>query len=79
MTRTASTRRRKSAPTNQVGYENRNGQILLQPTDQPGTDHLQYFHGLRCTPCGNEYGANGSDIHLRRCSQCQRGRPSVAY
>ncbi|MCK5284388.1 MAG: hypothetical protein KAJ86_02235 [Alphaproteobacteria bacterium] len=28
---------------------------------------------LRCLTCGHEYGANGCDIHIRKCPECQGG------
>jgi len=65
--------------TTKPGYENRNGQIVVRPTGLPGTDHCQYIYVLRCSRCGHEYGANGSDIHLRKCPKCQAGRPGLQY
>ena len=53
--------------TTEVGYRNRNAQIVLRKTDLPGTDHNQMVYALKCEACGHEYGANGSDIHHRRC------------
>jgi hypothetical protein len=40
---------------------------------------MQYVYVLQCSICGYEYGANGSDIHLRRCPSCQGGQPGLAY
>lgn len=65
--------------TTQVGYRNRNDQEVVRPTGLPGTDHLQYVYVLRCAACGCEYGANGSDIHGRKCPRCQGGRPGLPY
>jgi len=45
----------------------------LSHTDLEGTDHNQYVYVLRCNRCGQEYGANGSDIWLRKCPYCQGG------
>lgn len=61
------------------GFMNGNGQQVVRRTDRPGTDHLQVVYVLRCTACGHIYGANGSDIHLRRCPECQDGRPGLPY
>jgi hypothetical protein len=72
-------RARRQAPTTQPGYRNRNGQVVLRATNLPGNDHLQYVHVLRCSACRSEYGANGSDIHLRRCPSCQGGAPGLPY
>jgi hypothetical protein len=70
---------RRSVQTTTVGYENRNGQVVRFPTGLEGTDHAQRVYVLKCGRCGNEYGANGSDIWQRRCPQRQRGRPGIPY
>ncbi len=70
---------RRSLRTTDVGYQNRNGQSVVRPTGLRGTDYGQTVYVLRCGHCGTEYGANGSDIWLRRCPGCQRGRPGLAY
>lgn len=57
----------------QPGDINRNDQELISRTDKPGTDHNQYVWHLQCKRCGEEYGANGSDFHLRKCPKCQGG------
>jgi hypothetical protein len=64
--------------TTEPGHKNRNGQVTIRATGLAGTDHGQIVYVLRCSSCGNEYGANGSDIHLRRCPACQGGRPGLA-
>jgi len=61
------------------GFKNRNRQIVLRRTDSDGTDHMQYVYVLRCGDRGYEYGANGSDIHLRRCPACHGGAPGLEY
>jgi hypothetical protein len=61
------------------GFINSNGQQVVRRTERPGTDHLQVVYVLRCAACGHAYGANGSDIHLRRCPECQDGRPGLQY
>ena len=67
--------------TTRKGFINPNGQVVLRATGLPGTDHLQRIYVLLCTQpgCGHEYGANGSDIHGRRCPACQGGAPGLAY
>lgn len=65
----------------QVGEINRNSQRLVRKTDQPGTDHNQHVWVLVCENdsehhagvCCHQYGANGSDFHLRKCPACQGG------
>jgi len=66
------------APTTVPGWSNRNLQKVIRDTGLPGTDHLQRVYELRCGKCGHSYGANGSDIHLRKCPSCQGGRPGLA-
>lgn len=56
-----------------VGYVNPNGQQVLGPTGQVGTDHGQKIYVLKCQTCAHEYGANGSDIAIRRCPACDGG------
>jgi hypothetical protein len=63
--------------TTTPGFENRNGQIVLRATALSGTDHLQHIYVLRCRHCNLRYGANGSDIHQRKCPKCQGGRPGL--
>ena len=73
---------RLSAPSDQgttrPGYRNRNGQVVIGPTGLPGTDHNQLVYRLCCGRCGLNYGANGSDIHARKCPYCGGGRPGLA-
>ncbi len=68
---------RKSQGTTTVGYKNKHQQVVLRRTDIPGNDHLQWVYELECEDCGNRYGANGSDIWLRKCPRCQGGRPGL--
>jgi hypothetical protein len=68
---------RGAAGTTVPGYANRNDQRVLRKTDRPGNDHNQRIYILSCGKCGDEYGANGSDIWLRRCPACQGGAPGL--
>lgn len=63
----------KAKPTTCTGYVNRNGQVVVRNTRAPGTDHGQSVYQLGCSHCGHAYGANGSDIHERKCPKCQGG------
>jgi prevent-host-death family protein len=63
--------------TTEEGYLNPNRQRVVRSTGLPGTDHNQKVYALRCESCGNVYGANGSDIHRRRCPNCGGGRPGL--
>lgn len=65
--------------TTRIGFKNRNQQENLRATGLPGTDHGQSIYVLQCGECLHEYGANGSDIHLRKCPACQGGRPGLAF
>jgi hypothetical protein len=69
----------RKANTTAPGYVNRNGQVVIRDTKLAGTDHLQTVYQLGCCGCRYVYGANGSDIHLRLCPECQHGAPGIAY
>ncbi|MGZ5441478.1 MAG: hypothetical protein ACXW5U_07315 [Thermoanaerobaculia bacterium] len=64
-----------SKDTTRTGFVNKNQQRVICQTNQRGTDHLQYVYALSCGNCGHEYGANGTDVHLRKCPKCQGGKP----
>jgi hypothetical protein len=59
------------------GYVNPHSQVTIRNTQLAGTDHLQYVYQLACSKCGHNYGANGSDIHERKCPKCQGGNPGL--
>ena len=63
--------------TTETGFVNPNGQVTIRHTGSPGTDHNQYAYQLACSECGHVYGANGSDIHERKCPACQGGKPGL--
>lgn len=69
--------RRTSRGTTQIGFVNPHGQVTVRNTGAPGSDHLQYVYQLSCSHCGCVYGANGSDIHERKCPACQGDRPGL--
>lgn len=58
-----------------VGYINKNNQKNNGKSDERGSDHGQWFYNMECLNCGHVYKANGSDIWLRKCPNCQGGRP----
>ena len=68
---------REDKGTTNIGYENPNGQVVVRDTGKLGTDQYQRVYELRCKHCGQTYGANGSDIHERKCPKCQGGRPGL--
>lgn len=70
---------RTSKGTTDPGYMNKNNQKVLRKSGAAGNDHNQKVYALQCGDCGVEYGANGSDIWLRRCPSCQGGAKGLAY
>ena|SRR5471030_2381720 len=65
--------------TTAVGYENVNRQAVVQETGLAGNLPGQRLYILRCRACEHRYGANGCDIHLRRCPNCDGGQPGLVY
>jgi hypothetical protein len=63
--------------TTAIGYRNSNRQEVIRKTGLPGTVPEQRLYVMRCAQCGHEYGANGCDIHSRRCHVCQDGPPGL--
>jgi hypothetical protein len=61
----------------EIGYLNRNGQQCCGHCGVSGTDYGQYAYKTECTICGYVYGTNGSDMHERRCLECQGGAPGI--
>lgn len=60
---------RRGKETTRIGFRSEKGQTVVRKTDLAGTDHGQSVYVLRCDE-GHEYGANGTDIHLRICPYC---------
>lgn len=60
------------------GFVNASKQLVVGLGDQYISNHE---HGeawvLRCLECSYEYGANGCDVHIRKCPKCQGGQPSL--
>jgi len=67
--------------TVQIGYINPNNQMCLGTKDTPGTDHLQVSYRMICLEenCEIIYGANGTDVHEKKCPKCQNGAPGIPY
>ena len=57
------------------GYINENNQKNIGKTDKKGTGNFQWFYDMECLNCGNKYYANGCGIWLRKCPNCQGGKP----
>jgi hypothetical protein len=70
-------KRKSKKRTTDVGYKNRNGQVVIRATNEKGTDFNSYIYVLRCTTCGHEYGANGTDIWQRRCPKHDAGKTGL--
>ncbi len=68
-----------SGETVGIGYFNLNGQQCCGHCGVAGNDHGQYAYKTECTICGYVYGTNGSDMHERRCPECQKGAPGIRY
>ncbi len=71
--------KRSNQNTTDPGYNNKNNQTVIRKTDLPGNHHNQKLYVLRCEECRHEYGANGADIWLRRCPNCQGGAAGLPY
>ena len=71
--------RSASERTTDVGYENLNEQTVVHATNMEGNLPGQKVYVLKCLRCGATYGANGCDIHLRRCPACMGGQPGVSF
>jgi hypothetical protein len=65
--------------TTDIGYVNKHKQEVINCTEEPGTDFGQKVYVLRCSGCGFEYGANGSDIWERKCPNCQGGALGIPF
>ncbi len=76
---TSPERKKPAGPTTRRGYVNKNGQVVIRNTRLPGSERGQTVYQLGCSVCGHVYGANGSDIHLRRCPMHDRGAPGLPY
>lgn len=48
--------------TTQPGYINKNNQMNIGRTDEPGSDYMQWFYLMECRNCNFKYKANGTDI-----------------
>jgi hypothetical protein len=65
--------------TTTVGFRNVNGQTVLRETNLSGNLDGQRVYVLMCGHCAHQYGANGCDIHIRKCPACMDGQPGLAY
>lgn len=67
--------------TTTIGYVNRNQQRVLGHRGVDGNDHMQKAYKVECLSgnCGHVYGANGTDLFLRKCPNCQSGVVGIKY
>jgi hypothetical protein len=65
--------------TTKIGSINDNQQRCDGTLGVDGTDHMQSAYRMECLICGFVYGANGSDIHERKCPKCQSGAEGIRY
>ena len=68
---------KKYKGTTAIGFVSHRDQEVISATALRGTDHNARVYELKCRRCGHHYGANGTDIHDRKCPQCQSGRPGL--
>lgn len=61
-----------------LNYLNKNNQRNIGKTDEKGTDHCSVLYMMRCEDCKHEYFANSTDIHLKKCPNCQGGADTGA-
>ena len=59
-----------------IGYISKNNQKNLGRRCKSDNHYNQWFYELECLDCGHRYYANGSDIWLRKCPQCQSVKKS---
>jgi hypothetical protein len=65
--------------TTKVGFVNDNLQVVIRNTGLPGTDYGQQIFQMGCSICGHVYGANGADIHDRKCPKHGGGAEGLKY
>jgi hypothetical protein len=65
--------------TTEIGYVNANEQQCHGTLGIKGTDHNQLAYRMECLHFGFVYGANGADIHERKCPMCQLGAKGIKY
>ena len=56
-----------------IGEKNKNDQVLLLKTDTKRTNHpFAKIWVVQCDKCGNKYGCNSCDAHIRKCPSCDK-------
>jgi hypothetical protein len=59
-----------------IGDKNIHGQRLVSQTGARGNHPYARVWALECGSCGQTYGANSCDFHIRRCP-CQGGKAGL--
>ena len=62
----------------ELGYVNRNDQMVLRKPGRPGNDRIQEAYVMRCLECQHEYEATESDTPVCHCPSCDGGRQELA-
>jgi hypothetical protein len=61
-----------------LGFTNKNNQSVVGAAPEYFSNHDSAKPWqLYCLFCKNEYGANGCDIHIRKCPKCQNGKAGL--
>lgn len=64
----------RHARTVRPGFVNGNEQEVIARTGRPSASFRgQVIYEMKCRRCEGRYGANGCDIHARRCPLCDGG------
>lgn len=61
-----------------AGYINKNNQKNLGYSGKSETHYNQSFYEMECLECGHKYFANGCDVWLRKCPNCQQKTKKTA-
>jgi len=65
--------------TTAIGYYENSNQTVVRQTNLSGNRPGQRLYVLKCGKCGQQYGANGCDIHFRRCPAYDGGQPGLVF
>lgn len=61
-----------------IGYINKNNQKNLGYRGKSETHYNQSFFEMECLNCRHKYLANGCDVWLRKCPNCQPAKKSIS-
>lgn len=60
-----------------TGYINKNNQRNNGYRGKSETHYNQRFFEMECLDCGHRYMANGCDVWLRKCPECQQSKKII--